>query len=151
MHLAMEDVVKKGTAHNIYTPTYRIAGKTGTAQVKSIAQGKRYNEAALDSRHWDHGWFVGFAPVENPQIAIAVIVENGRHGGWVAPIVRKMMDYWLIDKIKKPIVPPSPEELAKINAEKQAAKLQRAALVLSGKPIISKPNTAKLPAVGGAD
>ncbi|MFO1383030.1 MAG: penicillin-binding transpeptidase domain-containing protein [Moraxella sp.] len=53
MHLAMEDVVKKGTAHNIYTPTYRIAGKTGTAQVKSIAQGKRYNEAALDSRHWD--------------------------------------------------------------------------------------------------
>ena len=151
MHLAMEDVVKKGTAHNIYTPTYRIAGKTGTAQVKSIAQGKRYNEAALDSRHWDHGWFVGFAPVENPQIAIAVIVENGRHGGWVAPIVRKMMDYWLIDKIKKPIVPPSPEELVKINAEKQAAKLQREALVLSGKPIIAKPNTAKLTAVGDAD
>lgn len=151
MHLAMEDVVKRGTGHNIYTPTYRIAGKTGTAQVKSIAQGKRYNEAALDSRHWDHGWFVGFAPVENPQIAIAVIVENGRHGGWVAPIVRKMMDYWLIDKLKKPILPPSPDELAKLNAEKQLAKLQRQEAILAGKPIISKPNTAKLAPVGGAD
>ncbi len=122
MQLAMEDVVKKGTAHSVYTPAYRMAGKTGTAQVKSIAQGKSYNEAALDSRHWDHGWFVCFAPVDNPQIAIAVIVENGRHGGWVAPIARKMMDYWLIDRDKNPIKPPSAEELAKINAEKLIAK-----------------------------
>lgn len=125
MHLAMEDVVKRGTAHNIYTPTYRIAGKTGTAQVKSIAQGKRYNEAALDSRHWDHGWFVAFAPVEDPKIAIAVLVENGRHGGWVAPVARKMMDYWLLEKDKNPIKPPTPDELARINAEKLLAK-QRA-------------------------
>lgn len=118
MHAAMENVVKRGTAHNIYTPLYRIAGKTGTAQVKSIAQGKTYNQAALEKRHWDHGWFMGFAPVDNPQIAVAAIVENGQHGGWVAPVVRKLMDYWILEKDKNPIVPPTPEELAKINAEK---------------------------------
>ena len=50
--------------------------KTGTAQVKSIVQGKRYNEAALSSRQWDHGLFVGFAPADNPEIAI-VVWENG--------------------------------------------------------------------------
>lgn len=122
MQLAMEDTVKRGTASRIYTPSYRIAGKTGTAQVKSIAQGKRYNEAALDKRHWDHGWFNAFAPVENPQIAIAVIVENGRHGSSVAPIARKMMDYWILQREKNPILPPTPEELAKINEEKRLAK-----------------------------
>lgn len=72
---------------------YEMAGKTGTAQVRGIKQGERYNEAAIDQRHWDHGWFVGFAPVENPQIAVAVLVENGRHGSSVAPIARAMFDY----------------------------------------------------------
>lgn len=61
---------------------------------------------------------MGFAPVDNPQIAVAAIVENGQHGGWVAPVVRKLMDYWILEKDKNPIVPPTPEELAKINAEK---------------------------------
>ncbi len=119
MQEAMEDTVKRGTASKIYTNAYRLAGKTGTAQVKSIAQGKRYNEAALDKRHWDHGWFNGFAPMENPQIAIAVIVENGRSGSAVAPIARKMMDYWLLHREKNPILPPTPEELAKIKFEKK--------------------------------
>lgn len=124
MQLAMEDTVKHGTARRVYTKEYRMGGKTGTAQVKSIAQGKRYNEAALDQRHWDHGWFESFAPVENPQIAIAVLVENGRHGGSVAPIAREMTDYWLLERQKNPILPPKPDELAKIRAEKLAAKLQ---------------------------
>lgn len=118
MQGAMENVVKNGTAHSIYTPMYRIGGKTGTAQVKSIAQGKTYNQAALSKKHWDHGWFIGFAPVDNPQIAIAAIVENGQHGGWVAPLVRKMMDYWIVEKQKNPILPPTPKEQAKINAQK---------------------------------
>lgn len=72
---------------------YEMAGKTGTAQVKGIKQGERYNESALDQRHWDHGWFVGFAPADNPQIAVAVLVENGRHGSSVAPIARALFDY----------------------------------------------------------
>lgn len=118
MQLAMESVVKNGTARSIYTPSYRIGGKTGTAQVKSIAQGKSYNQSALSRKHWDHGWFIGFAPVDNPQIAVAAIVENGQHGGWVAPLVRKLTDYWLLQKEKNPILPPPPEEQAKINAQK---------------------------------
>ena len=125
--MAMEDTVAHGTARNIYTPTYRIAGNTGTAQVKPIAQGQSYNEAALDERHWDHGLFVTFAPVEDPQIAVAVIVENGRHGGWVAPIARKLLDYWILQREKNPILPPSPEEIAAIRAKKAEEKAARRA------------------------
>ncbi|WP_230656537.1 penicillin-binding protein 2 [Psychrobacter sp. I-STPA10] len=127
MHLAMENTVSHGTARRIYTPTYRIAGKTGTAQVKSIAQGQRYNEAALDERHWDHGLFVTFAPVEDPQIAVAVIVENGRHGGWVAPIARKLLDYWILQRPTDPILPPTAEEIAANRAKKAEEKAARRA------------------------
>lgn len=156
MQTAMELTVKSGTAKGVYTDRYRLAGKTGTAQVKSIAQGKRYNEAALSERHRDHGWFIAFAPVDNPQIAVAVIVENGRGGSKVAPIARKAIDYWLLTRHKNPITPPSPEQLAKINAEKQQLRLQRQEAILSGKPIVSKPSLSKstaaeLTAVGGAD
>lgn len=156
MQTAMELTVKSGTAKGVYTDRYRLAGKTGTAQVKSIAQGKRYNEAALSERHRDHGWFIAFAPVDNPQIAVAVIVENGRGGSKVAPIARKAIDYWLLTRHNNPITPPSPEQLAKINAEKQQLRLQRQEAILSGKPIVSKPRLSKstaaeLTAVGGAD
>ena len=84
---------------------YKIAGKTGTAQVKSIAQGKRYNEALLTERQLDHGLFVGFAPAENPEIAIAVVWENGRHGGSAAQLARPVFDYWLLQRKKNPIKP----------------------------------------------
>ncbi len=125
MHNAMEETIKRGTAKGIYTSRYRMAGKTGTAQVKSIAQGKSYNKAALDSRHWDHAWFTGFAPVEDPQIALAVIVENGGGGSKVAaPIGRALFDYWLLQRDTNPVVPPSPEELA----TKRAEKLEKARL-----------------------
>lgn len=121
MHTAMEDTVKRGTAKGVYTSAYRMAGKTGTAQVKSIAQGKSYNKASLNERHWDHAWFTGFAPVEDPQIALAVIVENGGGGSKVAaPIGRALFDYWVIQRSKNPVLPPSEEELAKQRAEKQA-------------------------------
>ncbi len=105
MRDAMVDVIQSGTGRGIRTPMYQIAGKTGTAQVKSIAQGKRYNEAALTSRQLDHGLFVGFAPAENPEIAIAVIWENGRHGGSAAKIARPVFDYWLLTRKKNPIAP----------------------------------------------
>ena len=125
MQLAMEQVVSHGTGRRIYTPTYRIAGKTGTAQVKSIAQGKSYNESATDERHWDHGWFIAFAPVEDPQIAVAVIVENGRHGGWVAPVARKLLDYWVLQRPNNPLVPPTADEIAALRAKKAKDKLAR--------------------------
>ena len=106
MHAAMIDVIQTGTGRGIKGGLqYSIAGKTGTAQVKSIAQGKRYNEAALSSREWDHGLFVGFAPAENPEIAIAVVWENGRSGGSAAQLARPVFDYWLVTRNKNPLRP----------------------------------------------
>lgn len=79
---------------------YSIAAKTGTAQVVGIKQNERYNESAMNARHLDHALFIAFAPAENPTIAVAVIVENGRHGGSTAgPIARKVMDYYLLGKV----------------------------------------------------
>ncbi|TCB71723.1 penicillin-binding protein 2 [Acinetobacter sp. ANC 4216] len=105
MRDAMVDVIESGTGRGIRTPLYHIAGKTGTAQVKSIAQGKKYNEALLTERQLDHGLFVGFAPAENPEIAIAVVWENGKHGGSAAQLARPMFDYWLYTRKKNPIRP----------------------------------------------
>lgn len=79
---------------------YRFAGKTGTAQVKSIAQGARYSESATAAQHRDHALFIAFAPVEKPRIVVAVMVENGGHGGTTAaPIARKVLDYWLLGQV----------------------------------------------------
>ncbi|HRL03166.1 MAG TPA: penicillin-binding transpeptidase domain-containing protein, partial [Vitreoscilla sp.] len=71
-------------------------GKTGTAQVKSIAQGKSYNAAALAVQHRDHAWFISFAPVDKPKIAIAVILENGGWGATAAPVARQLTDFYLL-------------------------------------------------------
>lgn len=129
MHDAMEETVKRGTARGIYTPRYRIAGKTGTAQVKSIAQGKSYDKSAIDKRHWDHAWFNGFAPVEDPQIALAVLVENGGGGSAVAaPIGRALFDYWVLQRPTDPILPPTADELKAIKRQKVFEKAERDAI-----------------------
>lgn len=99
----MRDVVhaSNGTALRISKGiSYTMAGKTGTAQVVGIKQNERYNSEALDERHRDHGLFVGFAPLEDPKIAIAVIVENGESGsGSAAPVARALFDAYLLDSI----------------------------------------------------
>lgn len=75
---------------------YKIAGKTGTAQVVSIKQNEKYDTSKLQERHLDHSLFTGFAPINNPQIAIAVIIENGGGGGAVAaPIGVELINYYL--------------------------------------------------------
>ncbi len=98
---AMEAVVHdpKGTARLISTGApYRIAGKTGTAQVVSIAADAEYDSAALAEHQRDHALFIAYAPVESPRIAVAVVVENGEHGSSVAaPIARATLDAFLID------------------------------------------------------
>ena len=106
MRDAMVDVIQSGTGKGIRGGLqYQIAGKTGTAQVKSIAQGKKYNEALLTERQLDHGLFVGFAPADNPEIAIAVIWENGRGGSGATALARPVLDYWLLHRDRKPIKP----------------------------------------------
>jgi penicillin-binding protein 2 len=85
---------------------YTIAAKTGTAQVIGIKQGEKYDEKRVDERHRDHALFIAYAPADNPRIALAVIVENGGHGGSAAgPIARQVMDYYLLGKS-----PDKPEE-----------------------------------------
>jgi penicillin-binding protein 2 len=75
---------------------FRVAGKTGTAQVVGIAQGEEYDSEALKERHRDHALFVSFAPMDDPQIAVAVLVENGESGGGVAaPVAREVFADWL--------------------------------------------------------
>lgn len=75
---------------------YKIAGKSGTAQVKTIPQGEQYNAELLKKIHRDHALFTAFAPADNPQIAVAVIVENGGSGSLVAgPVAKKVMHAWI--------------------------------------------------------
>ncbi len=76
---------------------YKIAGKTGSAQVFTIGQNEKYNEKQLSERMLDHALFISFAPAEDPKLAVAVFVENGKHGGsTAAPIARKMFDAYLL-------------------------------------------------------
>ena len=97
MQLVMHDA--RGIARaSAQGAQYRIAGKSGTAQVVAIRQGERYNRLKTAERNRDNALFVGFAPAENPQIVISVMIENGEAGGRVAgPVVRKVMDAWLLD------------------------------------------------------
>ena len=96
---AMEKVLKPGgTAHRIGGGlSYTMGGKTGTAQVVQIKQGGRYNAAALREQHRDHAWFISFAPLEKPEIAIAVILENGGWGAYAAPLAREMTDFYMLN------------------------------------------------------
>jgi penicillin-binding protein 2 len=104
---AMADVVRAGTARRAFANTsYQAAGKTGTAQVFSL-RGGHYRASAIDERLRDHALFMGFAPLEHPRIAVALIVENAGWGASVAaPVARKVFDYWLAKERQDRIVRP---------------------------------------------
>ena len=96
---AMTDVVHsaRGTARSIGADSpYRIAGKTGTAQVYGLKEEEKYDAEAIDEKLRDHALFIAFAPVEQPSIVVAVVVEHGGGGGSVAaPIGRTILDAYL--------------------------------------------------------
>ncbi|MBF8745881.1 penicillin-binding protein 2 [Pseudomonas putida] len=98
----MEQVMHnaRGTARKAAAGAqYRIAGKSGTAQVVAIKQGEKYDRNKLQERHRDHALFVAFAPADDPRIVVSVMVENGESGsGVAAPVVRQVMDAWLLDE-----------------------------------------------------
>jgi penicillin-binding protein 2 len=103
---AMEAVTKPGgtAAGASYGAPYRMAGKTGTAQVIAIKQGEKYDAKKVSEYNRDHAWFIAFAPADKPRIALAVLAENGGHGGsTAAPIARKVMDYYLLGKVPQPL------------------------------------------------
>ncbi len=99
----------RGTARRLNKPgmRYKIAGKTGTAQVFSVAQDSSYKEDELEERLKDHALFMAFAPADNPKIAIAVIIENGGHGGSVAApiagqVIAAYLDQFSDEELKRP-------------------------------------------------
>jgi penicillin-binding protein 2 len=97
---AMQGVNKEGTGARAFAGApYTSGGKTGTAQVVAIKQNEKYDESKVTERLRDHSWFIAFAPMENPKIALAVIVENGGFGARAAaPIARAVLDYFLLGK-----------------------------------------------------
>lgn len=98
----MEDVLHgtRGTARKVGdSALYRIAGKSGTAQVVAIKQGERYNRDKVQERHRDHALFIAYAPAEKPAITVAVMVENGESGsGVAAPVAKQVLDAWLLNE-----------------------------------------------------
>ncbi len=102
---SMADVVhgEGGTGRRIgWDAKYKIAGKTGTAQVISIGQEETYDAETTPERLRDHALFIAFAPVDSPQLAVAVIVENGGGGSVAAaPIARKILDFYLLKRDKQ--------------------------------------------------
>lgn len=94
---AMVEVTQYGTARRAFEGVqYEVAGKTGTAQLFSL-RGAKYKAESVDERLRDHSLFMGFAPAQQPKIALAVLVENAGWGGAVAgPIARKVFDAWIL-------------------------------------------------------
>jgi penicillin-binding protein 2 len=89
---------------------YNAGGKTGTAQVYTVAQNAKYNAKAIPEMLRDHAWFIAFAPVEAPKIAVAVLVENAGFGASnAAPIARKVMDTYLLHNDTPKEAPPTSE------------------------------------------
>ncbi|MDP9929851.1 penicillin-binding protein 2 [Variovorax paradoxus] len=115
----LTSVVTSGTARSVFAgASYQAAGKTGTAQAVTQAQNTKYNARALEEHQRDHALFMAFAPVNDPKIALAVIVENAGWGaGAAAPIARRVFDYWLLDQY------PSEADMAAIKVGKAAAPM----------------------------
>lgn len=106
---AMAGVVTDGTAKRAQSSLVSIAGKTGTAQTASLRRAPRNQE--LPRKYRDHAWFVAFAPVENPRVALIVLIEHSGHGGSVAaPLAKTFIETFMqlppIAPVIKPIMPP---------------------------------------------
>ena len=85
---------------------YVMAGKTGTAQVFTVGQNEKYSDKDIAERLKDHALFIAFAPAQDPKIAVAVMVENGKSGsGTAAPIARKVIDAYLLPPVDAPAEP----------------------------------------------
>jgi len=123
---AMVDVNISGTGRGAFAGApYRVAGKTGTAQVIGIKSNEKYDASRVDERHRDHSLYIAFAPAgpgEKPVIAIAALVENGGFGSRAAaPIVRAAIDYYLLGKLPQGMAPLRSDRLPP-----EAARLQEA-------------------------
>ncbi len=93
---------KHGTARDVRIEGLTVGGKTGTAQVVRVAQYKGLKDADIPYKYRDHAWFTCYAPADNPQIAVTVLVEHGLHGGSSAgPIARIVLKTYFEDYLRK--------------------------------------------------
>lgn len=108
IHRALAAVATEGTSARVFAGAgYVSGGKTGTAQAVTIGQKDRYDARRLEEHQRDHSLYMAFAPVNEPKIALAVVVENSGFGAeHAAPIARRVFDYWLIGQY------PSKEDIA---------------------------------------
>ena len=116
---AMAGVNIEGTsASSFRNAPYTSGGKTGTAQVVAIKANEKYIAANVAERNRDHALFSAFAPLDNPKIALAIIVENAGFGSQnAAPIARRVFDYWLMGQY------PSEEDLAAVQKAQATAPI----------------------------
>ncbi len=116
---ALAAVAKEGTsARSFLGAAYESAGKTGTAQAVTIGQKDKYDARKLEEHQRDHALYMAFAPVDDPKIALAVIVENSGFGAeHAAPMARRVFDYWLLGQY------PSEQDLAAVSEGKAATPI----------------------------
>jgi penicillin-binding protein 2 len=116
---AMVGVTQGGTSTRVFAGApYLSGGKTGTAQAVGVAQGARYNASKMEEHQRDHSLYIAFAPADNPQIALAAVVENAGFGAaHAAPIARRIFDYWLLKQY------PSEEDLVALRKGLAAAPI----------------------------
>ncbi len=107
---AMVGVNKEGTGARAFVrASYTSAGKTGTAQVVALKQNEKYDEKRVAEHLRDHALFIAFAPLENPKIALAVVVENAGFGARAAaPVARQVLDFYLLGKRTDKPAEPAP-------------------------------------------
>ncbi|MDZ4291071.1 MAG: penicillin-binding protein 2 [Hydrogenophaga sp.] len=116
---AMQGVTTEGTSTRVFAGAgYESGGKTGTAQAVTIGQKDRYDARKLEEHQRDHALYIAFAPVNNPRVAVAVVVENAGFGAaHAAPIARRVFDYLLLDQY------PNPEDLKAVQLGQAAAPI----------------------------
>lgn len=116
---AMVGVTQEGTSTRVFAGApYLSGGKTGTAQAVSLGKNEKYNAARLAEHQRDHSLYIAFAPAQDPQVALAVIVENAGFGAAsAAPIARRVFDYWLLKQY------PSADDLAAVSKGQAAAPI----------------------------
>jgi penicillin-binding protein 2 len=116
---AMVGVTKEGTSVRSFAgASYQSGGKTGTAQAVTIGKNEKYNAGRLEENQRDHALYIAFAPAEDPQIALAVVVENAGFGSdSAAPITRRIFDYWLRNQY------PSAEDMAALQKGQAGAPI----------------------------
>lgn len=141
IHKALLGVTQQGTATKVFAgASYLSGGKTGTAQAVTIGQKEKYNKSKMEEHQRDHAVYMAFAPLNDPKIALAVIVENAGWGGGVAaPLARRVFDYVLLGQY------PSEEDMEAVQKGVAAAPIGRSRLVSEMNALLAASSMAATP------